>query len=191
MTIHDFDIVRHFLGDIDSIHATTQHTDPDIAAAGDPDGAMVVLTAASGAIATIINNRRNAFGYDQRIEAFGRAGVLSVGNPTETTVTVADVAASSSRGRILTSYRDRYAAAYRAEIAHLAEVVLDGVSSRSTLLDGVRPIRTPRQSCGAHSAVRSLVRWASAGPSALRSGERTSRNPASASHVPVRSRPSC
>lgn len=136
MTIHDFDIARHFLGEIESVQASTQSTDPDIASVGDPDGAVAVLTATSGAIATIVNARRNAFGYDQRVEAFGPAGVLSVANPTETTVTVADTQSSSTAGRILTAYSDRYAAAYRAEIAHLAEVILDGAASRSTLIDG-------------------------------------------------------
>lgn len=136
MTIHDFDIARHFLGEIESVRATTQSTDPDIASVGDPDGAVSVLTATSGAIATIVNARRNAFGYDQRVEALGPNGVLTVANPTETTVTVADARSSATAGRILTAYSDRYSAAYRAEIAHLAEIVLDDAASRSTLIDG-------------------------------------------------------
>ncbi|NQX26633.1 Gfo/Idh/MocA family oxidoreductase [Microbacteriaceae bacterium VKM Ac-2854] len=136
MTIHDFDIVRHFLGEITSVRATTQYTDADIAAVGDPDGAVTVLTARSGAIATIVNARRNAFGYDQRLEAFGPNGSISVGNPLESTVSVAGPGSAGAVGRILTAYRDRYAAAYRAEVEHLVEVILDDVASRSTLLDG-------------------------------------------------------
>jgi hypothetical protein len=45
--------------------------DPEIGRLGDIDTANVTMLAANGAIVTILNSRRCATGFDQRIEAFG------------------------------------------------------------------------------------------------------------------------
>ena len=72
MTIHDFDMARFFLGEVVEVTATGANLISDeIAAAGDIDGAVVVLRGAGGTLASITNSRRCAFGYDQRLEAFG------------------------------------------------------------------------------------------------------------------------
>jgi myo-inositol 2-dehydrogenase/D-chiro-inositol 1-dehydrogenase len=54
--------------------------DPEIREASGIDAAMVVLRAASGALVHINNGRHCAHGYDQRIEAFGKTGMLQAGN---------------------------------------------------------------------------------------------------------------
>ena len=66
MTIHDFDTARFFLGEIEEVYAAGQNLDPAIKDTGDFDAAVVTLKAASGAVATIINNRHCASGYNQR-----------------------------------------------------------------------------------------------------------------------------
>ena len=53
---------------------------------GDVDTAVVVLKAASGAIAHISNSRRALYGYDQRIEVLGAHGMVEAGNWRQTTV---------------------------------------------------------------------------------------------------------
>src|SRR5690606_8701767 len=69
MTIHDFDMARFFLPNIVSVSATATNTfDPGAREHGDFDTAVVTLTAASGAVVTIINSRHSASGYDQRLE---------------------------------------------------------------------------------------------------------------------------
>jgi len=60
--------------------------DPEIREASDIDAAMVVLRAASGALVHINNGRHCAYGYDQRIEAFGETGMLQAGNRRPKTV---------------------------------------------------------------------------------------------------------
>ncbi|GAB4180040.1 MAG: inositol 2-dehydrogenase [Thalassobaculales bacterium] len=118
MTIHDFDMARWLLGEEpDSVYATGAClVDPAIADAGDIDTAMVILTTPSGRQAFINNTRRAAYGYDQRIEVHGPLGRLSAGNLTETTVEAATTA-GVSRDKPLHFFLERYAAAYRAELA--------------------------------------------------------------------------
>jgi myo-inositol 2-dehydrogenase/D-chiro-inositol 1-dehydrogenase len=87
MTIHDLDMARFFLGEVVEVTASGANlVSPEIAEAGDIDGAVVVLRGASGALATITNSRRCAFGYDQRLEAFGELGMLAAANQLPTSV---------------------------------------------------------------------------------------------------------
>ncbi len=86
MTIHDFDMARSLAGEIVEVHAVgATLIDPEIARLGDIDAAMVVMRAASGALIHINNSRRCAYGYDQRLEAFGEKAMLQVHNRHQTT----------------------------------------------------------------------------------------------------------
>ncbi|ATJ84704.1 inositol 2-dehydrogenase [Halomonas beimenensis] len=86
MMIHDFDMARWLLDE--PIVQVQAHgsclIDPAIGEAGDVDTAMVTLATASGRLCHISNSRRACYGYDQRIEAFGSAGMLQAQNETET-----------------------------------------------------------------------------------------------------------
>ena len=87
MTIHDFDMARYLAGDIVEVQAMGGNLiDPGIKELGDIDAAMIVMRAASGALVHINNSRRCAYGYDQRIEAFGEKGMLQAQNRRPTTV---------------------------------------------------------------------------------------------------------
>jgi myo-inositol 2-dehydrogenase/D-chiro-inositol 1-dehydrogenase len=118
MTIHDFDMARWLLGEepVEVFAFGESLIDRRIAAAGDIDSAMLLLRTASDRMCHINNSRRAAYGYDQRIEVFGAKGSLRAENVGATTVehfsargTVAD--------RPLDFFLERYAAAYRAELA--------------------------------------------------------------------------
>ncbi len=82
MTIHDFDMARYITGsEVIEVYAQgAVRVDPAIGDAGDIDTAVVVLTHASGAITTINNSRKAAYGYDQRVEAFGSIGSAASNN---------------------------------------------------------------------------------------------------------------
>ncbi len=88
MTIHDFDMARFIMGEepVAVFAQGSNLVDPAIGAAGDIDTAFVVLKYASGAMATIVNSRRSAYGYDQRLELHGSQGLLCVGNILENQV---------------------------------------------------------------------------------------------------------
>ncbi|WP_369374675.1 inositol 2-dehydrogenase [Promicromonospora sp. Populi] len=136
MAIHDLDMARFFLGDIVNVHAVPQRLDPALAEVDDYDAAVVTLTAASGAVATIINSRHNAAGYDQRLEAFGPRGALRVENHTATSVVLDAAGVSGARGPHLDFFLERYADAYTRELAAFVAAVREGTAPTPSLLDG-------------------------------------------------------
>ena len=142
MMIHDLDLARFLMAEeITSVFAVGSCLiDPEIGAAGDVDTAMVTLTTASGAICQISNSRRAAYGYDQRIEAHGAAGLLRAGNQTATTIEVAN-----SRGfttdPALPFFLERYAAAYCAELDAFVDAVTHGIAPAPGGEDGLAALR--------------------------------------------------
>jgi myo-inositol 2-dehydrogenase/D-chiro-inositol 1-dehydrogenase len=92
MMIHDFDMARWLLGEEPQtvFAAASSIVDADIGRAGDVDSAMVLMHTPSGRLCHINNSRRASYGYDQRIEVHGSKGRLIAGNPTPTTVEIAN-----------------------------------------------------------------------------------------------------
>jgi len=124
MAIHDFDMARWLLCEpiVEVFAAASCLIDPEIGAAGDIDTAKTILRTASGKLCMISNSRRSGYGYDQRIEAFGAKGALRADNVMQSTVSrwsEPGVATDTFQNFFL----DRYAEAYRAEIAHFADML--------------------------------------------------------------------
>ncbi|MGI4895994.1 MAG: Gfo/Idh/MocA family protein, partial [Janthinobacterium lividum] len=80
MAIHDFDMARSFIPDIVEVTAVgLRQFSTGIADADDFDAAVTTLRGAGGESVVITNSRHSAYGYDQRLEAFGPDGLLQVG----------------------------------------------------------------------------------------------------------------
>ena len=142
MTIHDFDIARYLMGDIASVHAIGANlVDPAIGQAGDIDSAMITLVARSGALCQISNSRRSAYGYDQRIEAFGAKGMLQAGNQRPTTVSFWGAAVTAAQDPVLNFFIERYTPAYLAEIDHFVDCVENGATPLAGYRDGREALR--------------------------------------------------
>jgi myo-inositol 2-dehydrogenase / D-chiro-inositol 1-dehydrogenase len=138
MTIHDFDMARFIAGEeFASVFAVGSClVDPKIGEAGDIDTARIVLTTGSGKLCVIANSRRSGFGYDQRIEAFCSAGMIRADNVTESTVqTWTETGAKADKFQNF--FLERYAAAYRAEIAHFTDILAGRANSSVSFADGV------------------------------------------------------
>ena len=149
MTIHDFDMARFVTGsEAVEVYATgAVRVDPAIGEAGDLDTAVVVVTHASGAITTIDNSRRAVYGYDQRVEAFGSAGMASSENPPAATTSYWST--QGSQGSPLHHFfLERYTASYLAEWDAFVAMVR-GAPSPVTMADGRAPL------------VMGLAAWAS------------------------------
>ena len=129
MMIHDFDMARWLLGEepVEVFASASCLVDPEIGAVGDVDTAAVTLRTADGALAVITNSRRAVYGYDQRIEALGSAGMLRVGNRRPTTLETS-TAEAVSRDTPLYFFLERYAEAYREELDHFIESLAAGTA---------------------------------------------------------------
>jgi myo-inositol 2-dehydrogenase/D-chiro-inositol 1-dehydrogenase len=137
MTIHDFDMARFFLPDIVEVSATGTTTfDPGAREHGDFDTAVITLRSASGAIVSITNSRHSAVGYDQRIEAFGELGSLSVANMPTSLVSVSGAAAVEARPPYQSFFLERYADAYAAELHEFIKLARGEASTSPTFEDG-------------------------------------------------------
>ena len=123
-TIHDFDMARWLLGETPALVFAWAEclVDPAIAAAGDVDTARLVLRCASGRLCVISNTRRSGYGYDQRVEAYGPMGALMAGNPRVSSLETWSEAGALA-APIYPSFPARYAASYRAELDHFADVL--------------------------------------------------------------------
>jgi myo-inositol 2-dehydrogenase/D-chiro-inositol 1-dehydrogenase len=142
MTIHDFDMARFLAGEVVGLHAFAANlVDPDIGRLGDVDTAAMTLRARSGALVQITNSRRCAYGYDQRIEAFGPGGMLQAGNQYPTSVESWTAAHTGARNRVLDFFIERYARAYEAELDAFITCVEAGRAMSPDFSDGLEALR--------------------------------------------------
>ena len=83
MMIHDFDMARFVTGSevVEVFARGGVRVAPAFAQTGDIDTALVTLVHASGCLTAIDNCRRTAYGFDQRVEAFGSDGMAASENP--------------------------------------------------------------------------------------------------------------
>lgn len=139
MMIHDFDMARSIVGK--SIISVTAHgssiIDPEIGKLGDVDTASVTMLAEDGAIITILNSRRCAFGFDQRIEAFGAEGMVVSDNPRQSGFRSFTKAAPGTDAPILEFFMERYRPSYTAEIKLFLRCAQEGCDMPVNAIDGL------------------------------------------------------
>ena len=142
MMIHDFDLARFVLGeDPVEVSATgSALVDPAVASVSDVDSAMVWMKTASGKLCHINNSRRATYGYDQRVEAFGSAGMLISNNRTATTLERYTATATAVRDPLLNFFIDRYADAYRNQVNDFIDAVASGREPSPGFEDGRRAL---------------------------------------------------
>ena len=140
MAIHDFDEARFYMGEIESVTAFGQELLPEVTEAGDYSAGVVVLKAASGALATITFNRKCATGYDQRIELHGSQGSARMDNQTDTSLQLYSADFSAAREPYLNFFLTRYAAAYRNELTAFIDAINNGTPVSPTVADGVQAL---------------------------------------------------
>ena len=142
MAIHDFDMVRYLSGqEVASVFARGAClVDPAIGEAGDIDTAVVSLRFASGALGTIENSRRAAYGYDQRASVFGSRGALESANDTASTVILSDGDGVHAE-RPLHFFLERYRASFERELLAFAASVKAKTPPEVTGNDGLQAMR--------------------------------------------------
>ncbi len=141
MTIHDFDMARYVTGsEVEEVYARGEvRIDPALGAEGDLDTVAVTLRHADGTLTVIDNSRQAAYGFDQRVEAFGSRGMAASENPPAHTGAVRT--AEGTRAPALPHFfLERYLASYLAEWDAFAEAVRAGGPSPVSGADGRAPL---------------------------------------------------
>jgi myo-inositol 2-dehydrogenase / D-chiro-inositol 1-dehydrogenase len=141
MTIHDFDMARYLAGSevVEVYAAGGVMVDPAIGKAGDIDTAVITLKFANGAIGTIDNSRKAAYGYDQRVEVFGSKGMVAVANNTANSSVYSNVDGVVSE-KPLYFFLERYMDSFIAEMADFITAVREDKPTPVTALDGRKPV---------------------------------------------------
>lgn len=142
MMIHDFDMARWMLGEEPiNIHSRGSClVDPEVGKLGDIDTACVTMITASGKQAVILNSRRTAYGFDQRIEAFGSGGMVMSDNPQATGFKRFSSQSFGAPDRFRAFFMERYGDSYRLEIEAFVNGLVQGQSASVSALDGLRAV---------------------------------------------------
>ena len=123
MTIHDFDMARYQMGDVDEVYASGNVLiEPELKEFGDIDTSLVTLKFVNGAIGVIDNSRQAVYGYDQRLEVFCSQGTALAQNDREN-VTLKGNRVGFHSSRIPHFFMDRYAGCYIEEIRQFVQCV--------------------------------------------------------------------
>ena len=141
MTIHDFDMVRFMSGEeVEEVFAYgAVRVDPAIGEAGDIDTAVISMKLQSGAIAVIDNSREASYGYDQRVEAFGRKGQVAVSNDTESTAVISDADGVHAE-KPLYFFLQRYMQAYVNEVSEFIDCIVNDKEVTVGIDCGLQPV---------------------------------------------------
>ena len=113
MTIHDFDMARFVTGSevVEVFARGAVRVDPAFGEAGDVDTAVVTLVHENGCLTAIDNSRQAVYGFDQRVEVFGSAGMAASENPLAHTAVVR-TAEGSRLPTLPYFYLERYIPSY-------------------------------------------------------------------------------
>jgi len=141
MKIHDFDTAVFLMGDMpETVMATgSVLVDPAIGELGDFDSASAVLRWADGRQLSISNSRRATYGYDQRVEMHGSAGMAAAENEHPIRIEVA-TAEGYTRPPLHDFFMTRYIAAYANEINAFVAALGGEEGGIPTGLDGLNAL---------------------------------------------------
>ena len=141
MTIHDFDMARYVAGsDVVEVFAKGWvSVDQAIGDAGDYDTVTVVLTHENGTVTTIDNCRQSAYGYDQRVEAFGSGGSAQSQNHRDH-YAVTLTADGGRSAKVPNFFLDRYIPSYVNQWNEFAAAVQSGQPTPVSGADGRAPL---------------------------------------------------
>ncbi len=138
-SVHDFDIVRYVTGrEVTEVYATgNTRGDALFAEIGDAATTAAILTLDDDTLAVVSNTRYNGRGYDVRLEVHGSDDSIAVGLEDKLPLRSVEPGATFPAGPAHTFFMDRFATAYRHELAAFTEVVAGTRESPCTVADAV------------------------------------------------------
>jgi len=143
MTIHDFDLIRFYLGndEVKEIFATTTNlSDLRIKKINDYELAMCLMKSEKGVICMINNSRHCSYGYDQRVEVFGSKGMVISGNRRDNASEKFLGSKTAIKRPLLNFFIDRYEKAYQLQLNDLVYLVQKRKNPRASFEEGRKAI---------------------------------------------------
>lgn len=156
--IHDFDLALWLsgaTGRVELFAMGSNLVDPEIGRLGDTDTAEVMIRFEDGGLCRIGCSRRAVYGYDQRVEVFGSAGMVSSDNLHHTGMVRHDARSTGALDTLAPDFLARYLPTYAIEL----DGFIDAVSSGTPI--------SPDFACG-----RRALMLANAAMESSRSGQR-------------------
>ena len=143
MMIHDFDLCRFYLekDEISEVQAFSSSFEPIYKKINDHELAVVTMKSKKGVLCVITNSRHCSFGYDQRVELFGKKGMLLSGNKKINATELYNSNQSSSEKPFLNFFIERYSDAYKLQLEELVSLHKNRIHSRSTYEDGYMALK--------------------------------------------------
>lgn len=127
MLIHDFDMLMFLFGAMqpETVFAVGHSYDETIARFNDYDTVMVTIKYANGMVCNIDTSRTASYGYDQRIEVFGKNGMATVENERNNSVNIYTETGGNHEPYNY-SFPQRYKDAYLEEMVQFADGIKNG-----------------------------------------------------------------
>ena len=141
MGIHDFDLARWFMGEVETVSAIgATIAYPELARLGDIDNAIVSLTFATGKLGVVDLTRSGIYGYDIATEILGLEGTIRIGYLRETPITILTRANGVSHD-VVPYFMERFRDAYANQLQDFARNVLLSKQPPITIDDGLEALR--------------------------------------------------
>lgn len=140
MGIHDFDLARWFMGEIQTTYAIGGVLAyPEMKTVGDVDNAIISLTFVDGRLGVIDLSRNGVYGYDIATELLGTNGTLRIGYLRETPVTV--MTKNNIAHDTVPFFMERFAGAYAAQLQSFVDNLRYERQPPVTIDDGIAALR--------------------------------------------------
>jgi predicted dehydrogenase len=149
MGIHDFDLARWFMGDVDTVSAAgAVLAYPEMASIGDIDNAIATLVFADGRLGVVDLTRNGVYGYDISTDLLGDAGTLRIGYLRETPILT--MTKGSVTHDTVPYFMERFERAYTLQLQNFAQNVLHDRPPAVVIKDGVEALRIALAATAAH-----------------------------------------
>jgi scyllo-inositol 2-dehydrogenase (NAD+) len=141
MASHDYDAACWLFDDepVEVFAARQAQVHPQLAELGDLDNGVVAIRFAGGGLAVTHVSRTSKFGHDIRCEVVGSEGSVFVRGPGDSSATVIG---PDDAHRFPTDYRERFAAAYVAELSAFVKACAGQGIAGPTLEDDRKAVAT-------------------------------------------------
>lgn len=137
-TIHDIDLLCWIAGErpVEVSACGSCMFDPQIGAEGDFDLTMTTLKMPSGALLHINNSRACAYGFDQRLEAFGDKGMVQTVNHRDDNLVRWDKQRTAAREPLKHFFLERYDQSFYQALDEFHSAIIAGRAPSSSAQDG-------------------------------------------------------